>query len=191
MINGVNDRFNGVDHELLTDYLVSISENVGHEEVRNHKPDPGRYWRALDLVLVAFHLSGGRVWGVEEYTGGLTVTSDRRRVERYMNFTRVLSKIVLRKAQSLTEVTLRPGNILISLVDSKRLENHIHPAIHIDREPSEYVATSARLSDIDQGSRQLIMGIFCLKPGFDTEFVHPARALEVVGGAALPSECVA
>lgn len=169
----VNREYNvpdNPDRELLTHYLTGLAPYADSRKVYSHTPDSGTYWRAFDMVHVALHLSGVRVWSTESYTGGVSIGADRSRAERWVGYREPLTINALRCAQPFAEVSFMSGRLLVSLSD--RLEAHIGPATHPNKELGELTATSMRMSDIDAASREILGELFQLPADYDTEFVY-------------------
>lgn len=158
------------DRELLARYLTGLVPYVDRGEAYSHTPDPGTYWRALDMVHVALHLSGVRVWSTESYTGGASIGADRSRAERWAGYGDPLALNALRSVQPFAQVSFGPRRLVVGLGD--RLEDHIRPATHPSKEPGELTATSLRMSDIDPASREVLGELFRLPSAYDTEFVY-------------------
>jgi hypothetical protein len=182
MINTAASVPNGPDRELLTQYLVNLAPYAESREIYNHEPESGMYWRAFDLVHVALHLSGVRVWSTDSYTGGASLATERSRAARYTGHVDPLTTNTLRCVQPFAQVSFMAGRLLAGLSD--RMEPYTKPATHPSSEGSgEFTANSMRLSDMDAASRGVVNDIFQLPPDYDTEFVYAdlgANAEDVV-----------
>ena len=169
--------------ELLTEYLEGLAPYADSRSFDSHEPGSGNYWKAIDLVHVALHLSGVRVWATDSYSDGASVAVDRSDAERYVGRVDFLTTDTLRCVQPFARVSFMANRLLVGL--SPRIEAYTKPATHPSNIGSgELTATSMRLSDIDPASRDVIGEVFQLPPDYDTEFVYNglnSNANDIVG----------
>lgn len=155
--------------ELLTRRLGAVIVQAECGALRQHAPQPECYWKSLDLVHVALHLNGARVWDVDSETGGSSITPNRRLAEEYLF---VRGPLTVATVERYLGVTAYPSTkLLVGL--GARLREHSVPATHFGNEgKNELITSSMKISDLDPVSQLLVREVFELTSEFDTEFVR-------------------
>jgi hypothetical protein len=159
------------DPDVLRGRLRAVFDYAERGELRDHEPSTARCWKALDLAHVALHLCGANVWDANSETGGSSVTTNRELASKYLSTRGPLTAATVEHYLGIERGKFPMTKLLVGLSD--RLSEHTLPATHFGNEGNdERIATSMRLSDLDEVSRALARRIFELPPTFDTDFVR-------------------